>query len=197
MDIRILVLTFRWLLAALWLVAALGKLHDPKRFVDDVQEYGILPRKVAATWGRLLPYIELLLGVLLFAGVATRLAAAITCLLLCIFAGAMIVALRQGRRIRCHCFGELGQAPVSWTAIGRNLLLAACATAVAVKPDGAWSLPGLWASKPVSIPQPSLNEVLPLWFIMAAVLAVIQAGFTLYQVQRVAAGRHPDETMRF
>jgi uncharacterized membrane protein YphA (DoxX/SURF4 family) len=196
MDTISLLLTFRLMLGMLWLFAAIGKLGNADRFSEEIQEYGILAPQKAAQWGKLLPWAELTLGLMLLFGLAIRLAAVGTCLLLSMFAFAMVSAIRQGRRIRCHCFGELGQAPVSWIAVGRNLLLAVSAAAIAVIPDDSWSLTMLWVPSLKSLRQPSLNEVLPLWFIIAGALAVVQAGYTLYQIHRVAAGRHPDETMR-
>jgi hypothetical protein len=68
---------------------------------------------------------------LLFPATA-RWGALVALLLMAFFAAAIGVTLSQGRRPDCHCFGQLHSAPVGWSALARNVVLAAAAAWVAV-----------------------------------------------------------------
>lgn len=195
MDPKLVVLTLRLLLAVLWLAAAAGKLRNLEQFAADVQEYRLLPPAVAAWWGRVLPILELALGLALLLGIAPRAAAVGTCALLLLFAGAMGLAILRRLRIRCHCFGELGRSPVTWAAVARNLLLAGGALLVALEPRQYWSAAALFASGGTA--EPSLVSLLPVWCIAVGALMATHALVTAYSVFRVSRGRRPDDFLRF
>src|SRR6185295_19205693 len=106
---------------ALWLFAALGKLRNVREFAEDVRDYRILPDPAARAFGAMLPFVELALGGCMLFGLAPKAAAFTSCALLILFTVAMVMAISRKLKIRCHCFGELGRAPVSWPVAGRNL----------------------------------------------------------------------------
>jgi uncharacterized membrane protein YphA (DoxX/SURF4 family) len=100
----------RLLLAAVWAWAALAKITDPDAAVRGVRAYQLLPEALVQTvaWG--LPFAELTLAVLLAVGLATRLAAAGSALLLGLFMVAIASAWARGLQIHCGCFGDGGPA---------------------------------------------------------------------------------------
>jgi putative oxidoreductase len=70
------VLIFRLIMAAMFLVSSYGKLVDIERYsVDAVYNFGVLPMVLARPFGLVMPFIELLCGLGLLFGVLTRLAA--------------------------------------------------------------------------------------------------------------------------
>jgi uncharacterized membrane protein YphA (DoxX/SURF4 family) len=186
----------RLMLGGLWVAAAAAKLGNSRQFREVVQEYALLVGGPAKLLGALLPLLELLLGLMLLAGVQTRAAAAGTAVLLIAFAGAMAHAIRHGRRIRCHCFGEFGAAMVSWTAVARNLILAVFACYVVLTDSPHWSLERYWRQTGGVTTQLSLLEVVPVWITLFSGLAALQLAYTIHRIQRVSRGRHPDTTMR-
>lgn len=66
-----LVLPLRLILGSILLIAGIEKLRDLSSFVAGVQQYKVLPVNLAGWYGRLLPFIELSAGVLLFFWCAT------------------------------------------------------------------------------------------------------------------------------
>jgi uncharacterized membrane protein YphA (DoxX/SURF4 family) len=100
----------RLLLAGVWAWAALAKVSDPDAAVRAVRAYQLLPEALVrpVAWG--LPFAELALAVLLAVGLATRLAAGCSALLLGLFMVAIAAAWARGLQIHCGCFGGGGPA---------------------------------------------------------------------------------------
>lgn len=102
------VLIFRLILAAFFLISSYGKLVDIERYsVDAVYNFGILPMVLARPFGLVMPFIELLCGLGLLFGVLTRLSAFGIALMSLSFFIAKAIVLSQGRSIECGCFGAV------------------------------------------------------------------------------------------
>ena len=105
---RHVILVFRLILAAFFLVSSYGKLVDIERYsVDAVYNFGILPMFLARPFGLIMPFIELLCGLGLLFGVLTRLSALGIALMSLSFFIAKAIVLSQGRSIECGCFGAV------------------------------------------------------------------------------------------
>jgi uncharacterized membrane protein YphA (DoxX/SURF4 family) len=105
---RYVILLFRWILAAFFLVSSYGKLVDIERYsVDAVYNFGVLPMFLARPFGLIMPFIELLCGLGLLFGVLTRLSALGIALMSLSFFIAKGMVLSQGRSIECGCFGAV------------------------------------------------------------------------------------------
>jgi uncharacterized membrane protein YphA (DoxX/SURF4 family) len=100
----------RLLLATVWAWAAVAKISDPDAAVRAVRAYQLLPEALVrpVAWG--LPFAELALALLLAVGLATRLAAAGSAVLLGLFMAAIASAWARGLQIHCGCFGGGGPA---------------------------------------------------------------------------------------
>jgi hypothetical protein len=79
--------------------------------VISVRAYRLLPEPAvhAVAWG--LPFVELVVAVLLLAGLATRPAAIAAGVLLAVYAAAIASAWARGLRIDCGCFSAGGADP--------------------------------------------------------------------------------------
>ena len=123
----------RLVLALVLGYAALTKIADPQGTVRAVRAYKILPDTLAVWVGHGLPAVELVLAVVLLAGVALRLAALASAVLLAVFLGGIVSAQVRGLQIDCGCFGGGGATshPSYGTDILRDvaLLLVALGTA--------------------------------------------------------------------
>ena len=95
-------------LAAVWLLSGFEKASDPRETKVAVKSYELLPESLVSTVAATLPYLEISLGVLLLLGFATRLAAALSAVLLLVFIGGVISAAARGLLIDCGCFGGGG-----------------------------------------------------------------------------------------
>lgn len=102
-------LAARLVLAVVWLWAGGAKLFHLDESVQAVRGYQILPYQVALVVGYALPMLEVLLGLLLLAGLLTRWAGAASALLLLAFIIGIASAWARGLSIDCGCFGGGGQ----------------------------------------------------------------------------------------
>jgi uncharacterized membrane protein YphA (DoxX/SURF4 family) len=109
-------------LAAVWLVSGLLKAMDPDQTYVAVRAYDVLPSVGVEVVAALLPWVELALGVLLLAGVGTRLVAALSAGLLVVFVAGVTQAWARGLSIDCGCFGGGGAVEPGETTYVQELL---------------------------------------------------------------------------
>jgi uncharacterized membrane protein YphA (DoxX/SURF4 family) len=109
-------------LAAVWLVSGGLKAADPLQTHVAVDAYAVLPSVGVEVVAALLPWVEIGLGVLLLAGVGTRLVAVLSGLLLLAFIAGVAQAWARGLTIDCGCFGGGGQIDAGQTAYVTELL---------------------------------------------------------------------------
>ena len=98
----------RLALAAIWIWASLSKLSSPRTFVQTVRAYDATPEWLSKAIGYGLPVIEVMVGILLALGLATRLAAAISTVLFFVFLIGISQAAARGIQLDCGCFGGGG-----------------------------------------------------------------------------------------
>jgi uncharacterized membrane protein YphA (DoxX/SURF4 family) len=109
-------------LAAVWLISGVLKAVDPDTTYVAVRAYDVLPRAVVGAVAAVLPWLEVTLGLLLLAGVATRAVAAASAALLLVFVAGVTQAWARGLSIDCGCFGGGGAVAPSETSYGWELL---------------------------------------------------------------------------
>lgn len=129
----IAILAVRWLLAVVLITAAVAKLGRPDAFGGAISRYALLPKSVVPVVARVFPVAELLLGILLAAGVLVAPAAIACACLFGIFAAAVAISLARGQSFDCGCgFGT--DAEISWSHVGRSTVFIALSVLVAVGP---------------------------------------------------------------
>lgn len=105
------------------LLAAGGlKVVDPQASVQAVRAFELLPPALELLVGWGLPFVEILLGLLLMAGIFTRVAASVSAVLLVIFIGAVASAAARGLSVDCGCFGGGGQVAAGQTEYGTEII---------------------------------------------------------------------------
>jgi uncharacterized membrane protein YphA (DoxX/SURF4 family) len=105
-TIRILLLLGRLILGGIFVYAAYAKLRNPwMLFGMSLDSYHMLPDWAISPIARLMPWVEMSLGVLLLAGWGLRWVGACASAMLVVFIGAMIHAQSRGLAIDCGCFG--------------------------------------------------------------------------------------------
>lgn len=110
MWIRIVSAAARLGLAAVWLISGWIKFSDPTQTVVAVRAYQLLPADLVRPVAAVLPMVELVLGLLLLAGLAVRPAAVASGVVLVVLIGAIVSAWTRGLSIDCGCFGGGGVA---------------------------------------------------------------------------------------
>jgi uncharacterized membrane protein YphA (DoxX/SURF4 family) len=112
---RALLIAGRAALGVIFVYAAYAKLHFNGSwhfgdyhlfFAMAINSYQILPLSAVELMARVLPWLELALGVLLVTGFGIRWVGSATSLLLLVFLGAMLRAQILGLQINCGCFGN-------------------------------------------------------------------------------------------
>ncbi|MBS1880222.1 MAG: redoxin domain-containing protein [Actinobacteria bacterium] len=133
MSATILIVVSRLGLAALWALAALGKLRSWQRWLRTLEGIGARGRLLAPL-AVAVPALELALAVGLLVSPVARAAALGSAALLGSFALVVAISLLWGREPECNCFGSAGSSPLSWGLVGRDLALATLALAIAWEP---------------------------------------------------------------
>jgi uncharacterized membrane protein YphA (DoxX/SURF4 family) len=109
-------------LAAVWLTSGLIKAAEPRETLVAVRAYQIFSDEMSSAVAAVLPYLEIALGVLLLVGLATRLAAVLSALVLVAFIAGVISAAARGLSIDCGCFGGGGSIAAGETAYTEEIL---------------------------------------------------------------------------
>ncbi|MBN9621607.1 MAG: hypothetical protein J0H06_01415, partial [Actinobacteria bacterium] len=119
-------LVLRLVLAAVFVVAAIGKARDQAGTRHSLESFGV-PRGLAPAAAVALPVVELAIAVALVP-VATAWWAGVAALVLLVaFTVALVIGLTRGVEAECHCFGAVSSRPVGPATIARNLVLVALA----------------------------------------------------------------------
>jgi len=118
----VLGLVARFGLATIWFISGIAKAVDPRTTLVAVRGYQLFPDSLAELLAAVLPYLEIALGLLLVIGMATRLAAVLSAVLLVAFIAGVISAAARGLSIDCGCFGGGGDVPSDQTAYTAEIL---------------------------------------------------------------------------
>jgi uncharacterized membrane protein YphA (DoxX/SURF4 family) len=172
-------ITARFALAAVFLVAALTKLADMPGSRRALQSFGLSIALVPAA-AVALPLAELIAATLLVFSATVQSGAALAGVLLLMFMGGIGAALRRGTTPDCHCFGQLHSKPAGFETLARNCILAAVAMFLLIAGPG----PGVrsWAST---------SNGATVGLAMASLLIALLAGtsFSLWRENRELTGR--------
>jgi len=109
-------------LAAVFLVSGVLKAVDPDAAYVAVRAYDVLPKAGVALVAGILPWLEVVLGLLLLVGLATRVVAVASAGLLVVFIAGVTQAWAHGLSIDCGCFGGGGAVDPGQTTYGLELL---------------------------------------------------------------------------
>jgi uncharacterized membrane protein YphA (DoxX/SURF4 family) len=101
-------LVVRLAMAGILIAAALPKMLDVDESVRAVRAYRLLPEALVPFVGTALPYFELVLAVVLLAGVFTRWTAILWLVMMAAFVFGVAWAWAKGYSIDCGCFGGGG-----------------------------------------------------------------------------------------
>ncbi len=135
-------------LAAVWLVAGALKVGDLAASARAVNAYQLMPYDAAKVVGAVQPFLEIALGLLLLIGLAVRLSAGISAVLLLVFIAGIVSAWSRGLAIDCGCFsagGALGagESPQYAWEIARDVGFLLLAAILLWKPWTRFSVDGL------------------------------------------------------
>ena len=123
-NLKYFVLLVRWIIAALFIYAGVSKILDPASFAESIDNYRILPYLLVSIVAVILPWLEVLCGILLFSGKLKSGALFILVGLSFIFLIAVTSALLRGLDISCGCFSTSNEGMrIGFTKLVENILL--------------------------------------------------------------------------
>ena len=121
LENKYLNLVIRVIIGFLFIFAGIGKVVDPALFSKEIINYSIMPLWAVNVFALVLPWVEVVSGMLLISGVRIKANAMITGLLMLVFIVAVFSAMVRGLNINCGCFSNK-IVLVGWTKIIENLL---------------------------------------------------------------------------
>jgi uncharacterized membrane protein YphA (DoxX/SURF4 family) len=116
-------LLLRLVLALIFIFAAIEKIALPENFSVSISNYKLLPAEFINILAIIIPWIELVSGLLLLLGISVKENSAIITCFLIVFTIAIIISLFRGLNIDCGCFGTAYGAQIGLLKVGENILL--------------------------------------------------------------------------
>jgi len=136
-----MILIIRIVLGVVFIYASLDKIANPEGFARAINNYHMLPNDIISIFALVLPWVELLCGLALITGIATRAAAIITTGMVVMFAIAITSALARGLNIDCGCFSTSSKArTIGFTTLAGDLGLLVLAVYVWWAGAGRWAI---------------------------------------------------------
>lgn len=118
-------LLLRFYLGAVFLIACYHKLLHPELFAMDVATYQLLPLWSINAFALILPWVELLAGLMLVLGLRVRSASLLVALMMVSFLLSLAWALHLHLDMSCGCFASQGAThddPISWHTLIRDTI---------------------------------------------------------------------------
>jgi len=97
-------LILRWIVALVFIYAGVGKILNPTGFAENIDNYRMLPYFLVTIMAAILPWLEVLCGLLLIFGKWLKGASLIVIAMNAVFIVAITSALLRGLDINCGCF---------------------------------------------------------------------------------------------
>ena len=121
-----LVLAARVFIGFVFVFASIDKIAQPDEFVVSIANYKLVPAGIDMLAATVLPWVELLCGLGILAGIFFRGSSLLASTLSVMFAIAVASALLRGLDIACGCFSQdPGVGTINWEKLAQNILLVA------------------------------------------------------------------------
>jgi len=119
-----LALPIRLYMGGIFVYASWHKILYPGLFALDVATYDLLPLVLVNLVAIILPYVELIAGMILIVGFRTRTGAALIIAMLLLFTVALVIALARGLDMSCGCFASqtMEEDPITWMTAVRDVI---------------------------------------------------------------------------
>ena len=127
-------LVLRVYIGGIFIAASMYKINYPGEFAETIASYQLVPYWGVNLMALIMPWTELLCGLMLILGFRTRASAVLIAAMLVVFCVAITVTLLRGIPIGCGCFTTV-EDPLSWTTLVRDLIWLAMSVQVIVFPS--------------------------------------------------------------
>ncbi|WP_160917766.1 MauE/DoxX family redox-associated membrane protein [Guptibacillus hwajinpoensis] len=177
---EILLLFLRLGLAMIPISSAYTKLRDLANHELSIQNYQIIPDRYAKPAAKFDAIVEMMVGLLLLVGLFYKVSLVLFIGLIVVYSLAILINLIRGRTtLSCGCGGIVGEKPISWKLIFRNLAISIVAVWLLFSATKVGILDYLFTS--------TLNEVYPpLYFIASLYFGLITVTiFVLIEIKKI------------
>lgn len=116
-----LALIFRLYIGGLFIYASMYKINYTAEFAETIVSYQMVPYWGVNLMAVFLPWVELIAGILLVAGIRVRSSAMIIGFLMLVFTVGIAVNLLKDSPISCGCFHTVGEK-ISWRTLVRDFI---------------------------------------------------------------------------
>ncbi|MBU1096090.1 MAG: DoxX family membrane protein [Bacteroidetes bacterium] len=120
---KYLLFAFRLALGFIFVFAGLEKISNPEKFAVAIENYKIMPVIFINFIAIILPFLELITGLLLIFGISVKENIFIINLLLTLFILLVAIAISRGLDIECGCFGTNDGQKAGLQKIIENLFM--------------------------------------------------------------------------
>ncbi|MGD9975686.1 MAG: MauE/DoxX family redox-associated membrane protein [Desulfatirhabdiaceae bacterium] len=127
-------LVLRVYIGGIFIAASMYKINYPGEFAETIASYQLVPYWGVNLMALIMPWTELLCGLMLILGFRTRASAVLIAAMLVVFCVAITVTLLRGIPIGCGCFTTV-EDPLSWTTLIRDLIWLAMTVQVILFPS--------------------------------------------------------------
>jgi uncharacterized membrane protein YphA (DoxX/SURF4 family) len=104
-----------------FIYASMYKINYPGEFAETIASYQLVPFWAVNPMALIMPWAELVSGILMVLGIRTKSAAAMIGGLLAVFSAAILITLLRGIPIGCGCFTSV-EDPLGWDTLLRDLI---------------------------------------------------------------------------
>ncbi len=123
---KYLVFAARLILGVVFIYASLEKIQNPEGFAEVIYNYRMVPESLINIMAIVLPWLELICGVLIIVGVFVRGSALLIGAMLAVFIVALSSAILRGLDISCGCFTLEGGRDIAGRTLVEDVLLMIC-----------------------------------------------------------------------
>jgi putative oxidoreductase len=116
-----LALAFRLYIGAIFIYASMNKINYTAEFAETIASYQLVPFWAVNLLAVIMPWAELICGILLITGIKSKSATAILGGMLTIFSAAIFFSLLRNIPIGCGCFSSVEET-MSWTTLLRDVV---------------------------------------------------------------------------
>lgn len=121
---EILLLFLRLGIAMIPISSAYTKFRDLPNHEQSIQNYKIIPDRYAKSAAKFDAVVEMMVGLLLLVGLFYKVSLILFIGLIVVYSLAILINLLRGRTtLSCGCGGIVGEKPISWKLIIRNLAI--------------------------------------------------------------------------
>jgi uncharacterized membrane protein YphA (DoxX/SURF4 family) len=135
-----LILIVRTFIGVLFIFYGISKVADPSHFANEIGNYDMLPEIFIQLMALVIPWIELIVGLLLLFGAYQKENGIIATGLLIVFTLAVIIAFSRGLDISCGCSGSDAGQKVGWLKIFENVGLIILTTLLSISKSSKFQL---------------------------------------------------------